>query len=88
MDALLEGILGEFTRLVGRIVLSIFSLGRCRGERYLGGEAAQASLQISDKAARVFQGMLLFFVLSCDTLIHYRIRLVWAKVKDTIGGAA
>jgi simple sugar transport system permease protein len=26
----------------------------------------------------VFQGMLLFFVLSCDTLIHYRIRLVFA----------
>jgi len=24
----------------------------------------------------VFQGMLLFFVLGCDTLIHYRIRLV------------
>jgi simple sugar transport system permease protein len=43
---------------------------------YLGGEAAQISLQISDKAARVFQGMLLFFVLACDTLIHYRIRLV------------
>jgi general nucleoside transport system permease protein len=41
---------------------------------YLGGEAAQISLQISDKAARVFQGMLLFFVLACDTLIHYRIR--------------
>jgi general nucleoside transport system permease protein len=41
---------------------------------YLGGEAAQISLQISDKAARVFQGMLLFFVLACDVLIHYRIR--------------
>jgi general nucleoside transport system permease protein len=43
---------------------------------YLGGEAAQISLQISDKAARVFQGMLLFFVLACDVLIHYRIRFV------------
>ncbi len=42
---------------------------------YLGGEAAQISLQISDKTARVFQGMLLFFVLACDTLIHYRVRL-------------
>lgn len=43
---------------------------------YLGGEAAQISLQISDKSARVFQGMLLFLVLACDTLINYRIRLV------------
>lgn len=41
---------------------------------YLGGEAAQISLGLSDKVARVFQGMLLFFVLGCDTLIHYRIR--------------
>jgi simple sugar transport system permease protein len=43
---------------------------------YLGGEAAQISLQISDKVARLFQGFLLFFVLACDTLIHYRIALV------------
>jgi simple sugar transport system permease protein len=43
---------------------------------YLGGEAAQVSLGISDKTARVFQGMLLFYILACDTLILYRIRLV------------
>jgi general nucleoside transport system permease protein len=42
---------------------------------YLGGEAAQITLGISDKIARVFQGILLFFVLACDTLILYRIRL-------------
>jgi general nucleoside transport system permease protein len=41
---------------------------------YLGGEAAQISMGVSDKAVRVFQGMLLFFVLGCDTLINYRIR--------------
>ncbi|TIO39045.1 MAG: ABC transporter permease, partial [Mesorhizobium sp.] len=35
-----------------------------------------SALGISDKVARVFQGMLLFFVLGCDTLIHYRIRLI------------
>ncbi len=44
---------------------------------YLGGEAAQIALGISDKAARVFQGILLFWVLACDTLILYRPRLVW-----------
>ncbi|WFU03408.1 ABC transporter permease [Rhizobium sp. CB3171] len=52
---------------------------------YLGGEAAQLSPGISAKAASVFQGLLLFFVLSCDTLINYKIRLVWSRVR---GGAA
>ncbi|MEM1289648.1 MAG: ABC transporter permease [Pseudomonadota bacterium] len=42
---------------------------------YLGGEAAQITLGLSDKMARVVQGMLLFFVLGCDTLVRYRIRL-------------
>ncbi|TPQ45705.1 sugar ABC transporter permease [Prosthecomicrobium hirschii] len=43
---------------------------------YLGGEAAQVGLGISDKTARVFQGILLFYILACDTLILYRIKLV------------
>ncbi len=43
---------------------------------YLGGEAAQMSLGISDKIARVFQGILLFFILVCDTFILYRIKLL------------
>ncbi len=42
---------------------------------FLGGEAAQVTLGISDKMVRLFQGMLLFFVLACDTLILYQIRL-------------
>ena len=68
--------------------LGIIASGFVLALTYLGGEAAQLSIGVSDKVTRVFQGLLLFFVLSCDTLIHYRIRLVWAKVKDTIGGAA
>ncbi len=44
---------------------------------YLGGEGAQMALGISDKVARVFQGLILFYVLGCDTLIHYSVRLVW-----------
>lgn len=47
---------------------------------YIGGEAAQVSLGLTDKVTRVFQGMLLFFVLACDTLILYRIRLSARKV--------
>lgn len=46
---------------------------------YLGGEAAQVELGISDKTAQVFQGMLLFLILACDTLILYRIRLTPAR---------
>jgi simple sugar transport system permease protein len=42
---------------------------------FLGGEAAQISLGLSDKMARVVQGMLLFFVLGCDTLVRYQLRL-------------
>ena len=40
---------------------------------YLGGEAAQLALNISDKVAQAFQGLLLFFILAADTLVHYRI---------------
>jgi simple sugar transport system permease protein len=43
---------------------------------YIGGESAQIVLGISDKIGRVFQGMILFFVLGCDTFIRYRLRLV------------
>jgi general nucleoside transport system permease protein len=49
---------------------------------YLGGEAAQISLGVSDKVVRVFQGMLLFFVLGCDTLINYQIRIVTSGSRE------
>lgn len=61
--------------------LGIVASGLVLALTYLGGEAAQLSIGISDKVSRVFQGLLLFFVLSCDTLIHYKIRLVLAGAK-------
>jgi ABC-type uncharacterized transport system permease subunit len=61
--------------------LGIVAAGLVLALTYLGGEAAQTALGISDKVARVFQGMLLFFVLGCDTLIHYRIRFVGLGAK-------
>ncbi|THF60072.1 ABC transporter permease [Ollibium composti] len=61
--------------------LGIVAAGLVLALTYLGGEAAQTALGVSDKVARVFQGMLLFFVLGCDTLIHYRIRLVGLRAK-------
>jgi ABC-type uncharacterized transport system permease subunit len=46
---------------------------------YLGGEAAQVTLQISDKIAKVFQGILLFYILACDTMILYRPRFIFNR---------
>lgn len=58
--------------------LGIIASGFVLALTYLGGEAAQLSIGVSDKVTRVFQGLLLFFVLSCDTLILYRIRLIFS----------
>ena len=56
--------------------LGIVAAGLILALTYLGGEAAQISVGLSDKVVRAFQGMILFFVLACDTLILYRIRIV------------
>jgi simple sugar transport system permease protein len=47
---------------------------------YIGGEAAQITLGISDKIAKVFQGILLFYILACDTLILYRIKIDTGRI--------
>lgn len=41
MDSLLAGLLSELTKLLGRGVVSIVSLGRWRGERFKDQEAAR-----------------------------------------------
>ncbi|WP_146301030.1 ABC transporter permease [Nitratireductor mangrovi] len=56
--------------------LGIVAAGLVLALSYLGGEAAQIEIGVTDKTVRAFQGMLLFFVLACDTLIHYQVRLV------------
>ncbi len=61
--------------------LGIVAAGIVLALTYLGGEAAQMSLGLSDKVVRVFQGMLLFFVLATDTLIHYQIRIARAGAR-------
>lgn len=68
--------------------LGIIASGLVLALTYLGGEAAQLSIGVSDKVTRVFQGLLLFFVLSCDTLIYYRIRVVWSRAKHLVERAA
>ncbi|WP_288425653.1 ABC transporter permease [uncultured Agrobacterium sp.] len=67
--------------------LGIIASGLVLSLTYLGGEAVQMSLQISDKVVRVFQGLLLFFVLSCDTLILYRIRVRFGRNTSSEGAA-
>ena len=42
---------------------------------YVGGEMAATNLGLPSSAIRVFQGMLLFFLLAVDVLSNYRIRL-------------
>ncbi|HCL67018.1 MAG TPA: sugar ABC transporter permease [Rhizobium sp.] len=68
--------------------LGIIASGLVLALTYLGGEAAQLSIGVSDKVTRVFQGLLLFFVLSCDTLIHYKVRLVLDRARNLIDGGA
>jgi ABC-type uncharacterized transport system permease subunit len=41
---------------------------------YIGGELAQSRLGLPKSLTGVFQGLLLFALLACDTLIQYRIR--------------
>ena len=52
--------------------LGIIVAGLVLALTYLGGEAAQSRSAFPTRSTRLFQGMLLFFVLACDTLIHYR----------------
>jgi simple sugar transport system permease protein len=41
---------------------------------YIGGELAQSRLGLPKALTGVFQGLLLFTLLACDTLIFYRVR--------------
>ena len=41
---------------------------------YIGGELAQSRLGLPKSLTGVFQGLLLFTLLACDTLVTYRLR--------------
>ena len=41
---------------------------------YIGGELAQSRLGLPKSLTDVFQGLLLFSLMACDTLVNYRIR--------------
>jgi simple sugar transport system permease protein len=41
---------------------------------YIGGEQAQQYLGVRGSISKVFQGLLLFYLLAVDVLIRYRVR--------------
>ncbi len=43
---------------------------------FIGGEGAQISMKVPLDLTKVFQGILLFYVLACNSFIVYRIRIV------------
>ncbi len=54
---------------------------------FIGGEGAQISMKIPLDLTKVFQGILLFYVLACDSMIVYRIRLLRSHGKPAHGTA-
>ena len=47
---------------------------------YIGGEMASTNLGLPSAAIQAFQGMLLFFLLACDILSNFRIRLTTRRI--------
>jgi simple sugar transport system permease protein len=47
---------------------------------YIGGELAQSRMGLPKSITGLFQGLLLFALLACDTLMVYRVR--WGKTAD------
>ena len=60
------GRLHPFGMVLAAILMSMF---------YIGGELAQSRLGLPKSLTGVFQGLLLFALLACDTLVNYRIRV-------------
>jgi general nucleoside transport system permease protein len=54
---------------------------------YIGGELAQSRLGLPKSLSSVFQGILLFALLACDTLIEHRVRFVRAASRPARGEA-
>ena len=71
-----------FTAIIVAYVGRLHPLGCVLGSFLLstfliGGELAQSRIGLPSALTGVFQGVLLFSLLACDTFIHYRLR--WGK---------
>ncbi|MGN6468073.1 MAG: ABC transporter permease [Rhizobiaceae bacterium] len=71
------GRLNAFGIVLGGLLMSLL---------FLGGEAVQINLQLPEALTRIFQGVLLFFLLAADFFIFYRIRLVPRKTPAAAQG--
>jgi general nucleoside transport system permease protein len=80
------GFVAIIVAFLGRLnPLGVIIAGLLLALSFIGGESVQVSLGISDKIAKVFQGILLFFILACDTLILYRVRFERARAATAAG---
>ncbi|WP_203143289.1 ABC transporter permease [Marinobacter mangrovi] len=52
---------------------------------FLGGEMMQIGMNLPKAMTGLFQGLLLFYLLTCDAFIHYRIRLTRKHVTASAG---
>lgn len=60
---------------VGRLhPVGVLFAGLLLALSYLGGESAQITLNLPVAVTGVFQGLLLFFLLAADVLIHFTFR--------------
>jgi simple sugar transport system permease protein len=60
---------------VGRLnAVGIFFASLLMALMYLGGEQAQQYLNLPSSISKVFQGMLLFFLLGADLFVNYRLK--------------
>jgi len=65
---------------VGRLnAVGIFFASLLMALLYLGGEQAQQYMSLPSSISKVFQGMLLFFLLGTDLFVNYRLRYSSAK---------
>jgi simple sugar transport system permease protein len=65
--------------------LGILIAGLFLALTFIGGENAEIAIKVPQDLTKVFQGILLFFVLACDSLILYRVRLVGTSRKAVVG---
>ncbi|CUH67834.1 ABC-type uncharacterized transport system, permease component [Thalassovita gelatinovora] len=60
--------------------VGILLAGALMALTYIGGDIAQSNMGLPSAAIQLFQGMLLFFLLTVDVLTNYRIRLSQREV--------
>jgi len=74
------GFAAMIVAFVGRLSpIGIFFASLLMALLYMGGEQAQQYLALPYSISKVFQGMLLFFLLGSDVFIHFRPRWVGRK---------